>query len=213
MANANRGSTPASLDSLVRHIIEHPYSKQAVNSASSSGVTPSSSSASSSGSSGIAASSSSGIASATAASGVRRNSLVPCQSVNPRTPWEELRQIFHRRNASAPPQFEGRTNWQPAARGRGREPCSGGGKRSQSAQGGKGKHVKSSKFPREVVLSRRPDDSMVRGAAKAQLQWLGHVISDFQFDRTWHANVVLEKLLSAFETSVSSLAEITCNPK
>lgn len=78
---------------------------------------------------------------------------------------------------------------------------------------GKGKHVKSSIFSREVVLLRRPDDSMARGAAKAQLQWLGHVISDFQFDRTWHANVVLEKLLSAFETSVSSLAEITCNPK
>ena len=215
MANANRGSTPASLDSLVRHIIEHPDFKQAVNSASSSGVTPSSSSASSPGSCGIVASSSSGIASAraTAASGVRRNSLVPCQSVNSRTPREELRQIFHRRNASAPPKFEGRTNWQPAARGRGRQPCNGGGKRSQSAQGRKGKHVKSSKFSREVVLLRHPDDSMVRGAAKAQLQRLGHVISDFQFDKTWNANVVLEKLLSAFETSVPSLAEITCEPK
>ena len=96
MANTNRGSTPASLDSLVRHIIEHPDFKQAVNAASSSGVTSSSSSASSSGSSGVAASSSSGITSATAASGVRRNSLVPCQSVNSRTPREELRQIFHR---------------------------------------------------------------------------------------------------------------------
>lgn len=207
MANANRGSTPASLDSLVRHIIEHPDFQQAVNSASSSGVTPLS--ASPSGSSGIVTSSSSGIASATAASGVRRNSLVPCQSVNSRTAREELQQIFHRRHASAPPQFEGRTNWQPAARGRGRQPCSGGGKRSQSAQGGKGKHVKSSKFSREVVLLRRPDDSMVRGAAKAELQRLGHVISDFQFDKTWNANVVLEKLLSAFEISVPSLAEIT----
>lgn len=97
MANTNRGSTPANLDSLVRHIIEHLDFKQAVNSASSSGVTPSSS-----GSSGIAASSSSGITSATAASGVRCNSLAPCQSVNSRTPREELRQIFHRRNASAP---------------------------------------------------------------------------------------------------------------
>lgn len=208
MANTNRGSTPASLDSLVRHIIEHLDFKQAVNSASSSGVTPSSS-----GSSGIAASSSSGITSATAASGVRCNSLAPCQSVNSRTPREELRQIFHRRNASAPPQFEGRTNWQPAAIGRSRQPCSGGGKRSQSAQGGKGKHVKSSTFSREVVLLRRPDDSMVRGAAKAELQQLGHVISDFQFDKTWNANVVLEKLLSALETSMPSLAEITCDPK
>ena len=63
MANTNHGSTPASLDSLLRHTIEHPDFKQAVNAASSSGVTPSSS-----GSSGIAASSSSGIAGATAAS-------------------------------------------------------------------------------------------------------------------------------------------------
>ena len=54
IANTDRGSTPASLDSLERHIIEHPEFKQAVNAASSSGVTPSSSSTSCSGSSGIA---------------------------------------------------------------------------------------------------------------------------------------------------------------
>ena len=58
----------------------------------------------------------------------------------------------------------------------------------------------------------RPDDSMVRGSGKAELQRLGHVISDFQFDKTWPANVILEKLLSAFSTSVPSLAEITCKP-
>ena len=55
IANTDRGSTPASLDSLeIRHIIEHPEFKQAVNAASSSGVTSSSSLASSSGSFGIA---------------------------------------------------------------------------------------------------------------------------------------------------------------
>ena len=132
--------------------------------------------------------------------------------MNSRIPREELRQIFHRRNASAPPQFEDRTNWQPAALGRQPYIYSGGVKRSQSAQGGKGEHVKSSTFSREVVLLRQPDDSMVRGVAKAELQRLGHVISDFLFDTTWHANVVLEKLLSALETSaVASLAETTCD--
>ena len=61
-------------------------------------------------------------------------------------------------------------------------------------------------------LLRQPDDSMARGVAKAELQRLGHVISDFLFDKTWHANVVLEKLLSALETSaVPSLAETTCD--
>ena len=112
-------------------------------------------------------------------------------SVNSRTPREELRQ--------------------PAARGR--QPCSSGGKRSQSTQGGKGKYPKTCTFSREVVLLKTPNDSMVRGAAKAELLRLGLVISHFQFDKTWPANVVLENLLSAFETSVPSLAEITCEPK
>ena len=53
--------------------------------------------------------------------------------------------------------------WQPAARGRGRQPCSSGGKQSQSTQGGKGKCPKTCTFSREVVLLKTPDDCMVRG--------------------------------------------------
>ena len=54
----------------------------------------------------------------------------------------------------------------------------------------------------------------MRGAAKADLQRLSHMIREFQLDKTWPANVILaEKLLSAFETSVPSPAEITCEPK
>ena len=195
MANVRDSSTANSLDSLVRQIIEHPDFKQAVNTGTSSSAPSTCSGGAVASSTGFTAPSSSG------------------GSVNSRTPREELRQIFHRRNASAPPQFQGRTNWQPAARGRGRQPCSSGGKRSQSTQGGKGKYPKTCTFSREVVLLKTPDDSMVRGAAKAELLRLGHVISHFQFDKTWPANVVLENLLSAFETSVPSLAEITCEPK
>ena len=197
MANARDSSTASSLDSLVRQIIEHPDFKHAVNTGTSSSVPSTCSGGAVASSSGFAAPSSSG------------------GSVNSRTPREELRQIFHRRNASAPPQFQGRTNWQPAARGRGRQPCSSGGKRSQSTQGGKGKGKcpKTSTFSREVVLLKTPNDGMVRGAAKAELLRMGHVISHFQFDKSWPANVVVENLLSAFETSVPSLAEITCEPK
>ena len=196
MANTRDSSTASSLDSLVRQIIEHPDFKHAVNTGTSSSVPSTCSGGAVASSSGFAAPSSSG------------------GSVNSRTPREELRQIFHRRNASAPPQFQGRTNWQPAARGGGRQPCSSGGKRSQSTQGGKGKYPKTCTFSREVVLLKTPNDrSMVRGAAKAELLRLGLVISHFQFDKTSPANVVLENLLSAFETSVPSLAEITCEPK
>ena len=140
MANA-RGSIPTGLDSLVRHIIEHPDFKQAVNAASSSSVAPSCSGVAAS-CSGVVASLSSGIASATAASRAGHNASVPV----PRTPREELREIFHRRNASAPPQFQSRTNWQSAARGRGPQQSRSGWKRNQSAQGGKGKHPKPTTF-------------------------------------------------------------------
>ena len=67
---------PASLDSLVRHIIEHQDFEQTVNTASSSSVAPSCSGVTPS-LSGVAASSFLVIASATAASNVRRNASVP----------------------------------------------------------------------------------------------------------------------------------------
>ena len=139
MANMNRGSTPASLDSLVRHIIEHPDFKQAVNAASSFGVTPSSSSASSSGSYGIAASS--GITSVTATSGVRDNSLIPCHSVNSRTTREDCDRYSIGETQVLPLNLRVGLTGSPAVRGRGRQICSGEDKRSQSSLGGKGKHV------------------------------------------------------------------------
>lgn len=123
--------------------------------------------------------------------------------MNSRRTREELRDIFHRRNASAQS-----LNFRIE-----RQPCIGGSNRSQSAQGGKGKHPKTTTFSREVVLLRTPDDGIVRGAVKADLQRLSHITSEFQLDKTWPANVALEKLLSAFERSVPSPAKITCEPK
>ena len=98
----------AGLDSLVRRIIEHADFKQAVNTTSSSSVAPSLSGVIPS-LSGVAAPSFLVTASATAASNARRNALVPGELVNSRTSREELHEIFHQRNASAPPQFQNRT--------------------------------------------------------------------------------------------------------
>lgn len=63
---------------------------------------------------------------------------------------------------------------------------------------GKGKSkAKKKTFSREVLLLRRPSDGLVRGAVKAELQHLGHVLS--LIDKEWCADEVLKKLEEAFK--------------
>lgn len=88
-----------------------------------------------------------------------------------------------------------------------------GGRFNTYGKSGKGNNVKTATFTREVVLLRTPDGRMVRGSAKAELQRLGHVMSAFKFDKSWPAEVVIEKLIDAFESTVQSLTNISCEPK
>ena len=207
MANANGGDETASgsgssapssggFDSLVRRIVQHREFKNAMVASSTSTCTGSS------------------------VFGTSANAVLPANpsSTLNRTPRQELQSIFNRKssNASAPPQFQSRTSWNPVSRctnsnSRGsskqskRSPCA-----DQEAR--KGKKAKN-EFSREVILLRTPGDGLVRGAAKAELQRLGHVINDFRFCKSWRANDVLSKLAAAFEVSVPSLQEITGEPK
>ncbi len=122
-----------------------------------------------------------------------------------RTPREEFQALF-RRGASfqqSPnlPQFQRRTSWGPSPSSRSRNQ----GKRTPYDSSSKGKNpTKKTTFAREVVLLRRPSDSVVRGRAKAELQRLGHVLSSFGFDKLWSANEVVEKLKEAFKNPFES---------
>ncbi|XP_028411996.1 uncharacterized protein LOC114534729 [Dendronephthya gigantea] len=125
-----------------------------------------------------------------------------------RTPREEFQSLFRRAGSSfqqSPdlPHFQRRTNWgpSPSSRSRSRE--------KPYSSNSKGKNVKNTgkktTFTREVVLLRRPCDSMVRGAAKAELQRLGHVLNAFEFDKLWTADEVVKKLEEAFERHLNCI--------
>ena len=107
MANANRGDETASgsassapssggFDSLVRRIVQHREFKNAMVASSTSTCTGFS------------------------VFGTSANAVLPANpsSTINRTPRQELQSIFHRKssNASAPPQFQSRTSWNPVSR-------------------------------------------------------------------------------------------------
>ena len=196
MANVNNNSTssgrPSTIDNLVQQIIQHPDFRQALQRSSSSEFSASPNNQ-------------------TSAQTPPQTSALSLQSEaqgavvgSVPSPAQELRRIFHRNNASAPPQFALRTTWGPA--GRGTRPTF---NRVNSRKRDREGRPKASTFSREVVLLRWPDDSIPRGRAKAELQRLGHVVSSFTFDKNWSARVVYEKLLSTFEVRVPSVGKIT----
>jgi hypothetical protein len=131
-----------------------------------------------------------------------------CQAWNQnsarRTPREEFQALFHRgasfQQSPNLPQFQRRTSWGPSPSSRSRSGSQGKLKPYINTSSSKGKNPnKKTTFAGEVVLLRRPSDSMVRGGAKAELQRLGHVVSSFEFDKLWSANEVQEKLQDAFK--------------
>ncbi|CAB4025029.1 G2 M phase-specific E3 ubiquitin- ligase-like [Paramuricea clavata] len=132
-----------------------------------------------------------------------------------RTPREELQALFHRGTSNfqqSLPQFQRRTSWGPSPSSRSRSGSQGKLKPYTNTNSSKGKNSnKKTTFAREVVLLRRPSDSMVRGGAKAELQRLGHVISSFEFDKLWSANEVQEKLEEAFKKPLESIDGVLDN--
>ena len=119
----------------------------------------------------------------------------------PRTPRQELQQLFFRGRANSLPQFQQRINWGPRSR------ATAAPYNRSSTVGGKGKGNSKGKimtFNREVVLLRSPSDNLVRGREKATLQRMGHVINSFEFNKCWSAEELTNRLRHAFCAKLAS---------
>ncbi|CAB4040241.1 Hypothetical predicted protein, partial [Paramuricea clavata] len=207
------------LENLVRQVVNHPSFQDAVNNSTSQRVNESTSSSSSEshtdGSCEPSVSSVEG--SATSVQAGLNVASSSNQNSARRTPREELQALFHRGTSNfqqSLPQFQRRTSWGPSPSSRSRSGSQGKLKpyTNTNTNSSKGKNSnKKTTFAREVVLLRRPSDSMVRGGAKAELQRLGHAISSFEFDKLWSANEVQEKLEEAFKKPLESIDGVLDN--
>ena len=102
----------------------------------------------------------------------------------PRTPRQELQQLFFRGRANSLPQFQQQVNWGPRSRASA-SPYN----RSNST---------------ETVGLRSPSDYLVCGREKATLQRMGHVINSFEFDKNWGAEELMNRLRQAFYAKLAS---------
>ena len=166
-----------SIENLVRRVVTHPRFQEAVTSGGNSAS----------------------LFASTGTDSGRRDVATTAQSA--RSQRDELQALF-RRGASSHqqnPPFRQRTSW------RGQTPTSrsGGRKHNPYGKSAKGKSFENTTFCREVVLLKHPEDStIVRGAAKAELQRIGHVMSSFEFNKLWSSDEIMDKLEDAFSSSL-----------
>ena len=127
----------------------------------------------------------------------------------PRTPRQELQQLFFRGRANSLLQFQQRVNRGPRSRAT-TSPYNRRGSTATVERKGKGNGKgKRMTFHCEVVLLRSPSDNLVRGREKASLQRMGHVINSFEFNKCWSAEELINRLRQAFCAQLARLTSST----